>query len=125
MTLTQGIDLVLLALLMVLVVVLGTTVSRLRSLEVSLETTLSRMQSELSHLVDEAVELVDNAGEDVSKFEVLLDAANVATSSMGNVSKIAYTVVASPVVKAKAFRAGMSRFAGVFKPQTATRKGRR
>ncbi len=125
MTLSQGVDLALTVALLVLVIAVAVELARLREVAMSLGATLGRLQSEMSRLVDEVAELVDDAGEDVSKFGTLLDAANAVTSSMGSASKLAYTAVASPVVKAKALRAGMTKLVAVFKPESGSRKGGR
>ena len=125
MTLSQGMELVLTVALLVLLIVAGIVVSRMRTLATSLEVTLGRLQSEMSKLVDEVTELVDDAGEDVSKFETLLDATNAVTSSMGSASKLAYTAVAAPIIKAKALRAGANRLVTVFRSESTQHKGRR
>ncbi len=125
MTLSQGMELVLMLALLVLLIVAGVLVSRMRMLATSLEVTLARLQSEMSKLVNEVTELVDEAGEDVSKFETLLDATNAVTSSMGSASKLAYTAVASPIIKAKALRAGANRLVTVFRSERTVHKGRR
>ncbi len=80
MTLSQGMELVLMLALLVLLIVAGVLVSRMRMLATSLEVTLARLQSEMSKLVNEVTELVDEAGEDVSKFEPLPVATNAVTA---------------------------------------------
>lgn len=125
MTLSQVVDLVVTIVLLVLLAMAGVLLSRAMTLVSSLEQTLRRLQHEMTNLVEEVSELVDDAGEDVSKFETLLDAANAVTSSMGGASRLAYSAVASPMVKAKALRAGISRLVMVFKSQPESRKGGR
>ncbi len=125
MTLSQVVDLVVTIVLLVLLAMAGVMLSRAMAIVSSLEQTLRRLQHEMTNLVEEVSELVDDAGEDVNKFETLLDAANAVTSSMGTASKLAYSAVASPVVKAKALRAGISRLVLVFKSQPERRKGGR
>lgn len=125
MTLTQGIDIAIVILLLTVLTAVFSLLLKVRSLIVSFELTLARLQSEMTRLVAEANELVDGAGVDVSKFENLLDAANSVTSSMGSASRLAYTAVASPVVKAKALRAGLVRLALIFRSDpTRPRSGR-
>lgn len=123
MTVSQVVDVVL-AVMALAVLVLGVaTLARARSLVASLELTLARLQSEMTKLVAEASELVDDAELDVSKVEVLLDAAHSANSSLGSASKLAYNAVASPVVKIKALRAGIGRMAMVFRADSQESKG--
>ncbi len=125
MTFLEIVDLVVTIMLLVLMVMAGLLISNARTLVSSLEQTLRRLQHEITHLVDEVSELVEDAGEDVNKFETLLDAANTVTSSMGSASKLAYSAVVSPVVKAKAMRAGVVKLVKVFRSQPATPKGGR
>lgn len=124
MTFSQIIDLVITIGLLVSVIFAAILVTKLRRALSEVKNALDLVQGEISKLVREATFLVDDAGVDVSKFETLLDAANTVTSSMGQASKMAYTAVASPVVKARALRAGLDKLVTVFRSQP-NQKGRR
>lgn len=124
MTFSQIIDLVITIGLLVSVIFAVILVTKLRRALSEVKNALDLVQGEISKLVREATFLVDDAGVDVSKFETLLDAANTVTSSMGQASKMAYTAVASPVVKARALRAGLDKLVTVFRSQP-NQKGRR
>lgn len=83
------------------------------------------LKAQVAVLLASASELVDDVNSDVDKFEHLLDSASRVTESMGSATKLAYSAVASPIVRAKALRAGAGKLAGVFKVQSPPKKGAR
>ncbi len=125
MTFAQIVDLVVTVLLVVLLIMTGLLISQARSAVRSLERISGELQAEMTKLVREVSGLVDDAENDVNKFETLLDAASAVTSSMGGASRLAYNAVATPVVKVQALRAGAAKLITVFKSQPAKGKGGR
>ncbi|TAN23744.1 MAG: hypothetical protein EPN30_07190 [Actinomycetota bacterium] len=125
MTFAQLVDLVVTVVLLVLLVMAGLLISEARSMVRSLEKVSQELEAEMKKLVHEVSGLVDDAEHDVSKFETLLDSATTVTNSFGGASRIAYSAVVAPLVKAKALRAGAAKLIMVFKSQPGEGKGGR
>lgn len=115
--------------LILAVCLLGTLVAsvvlmgRIRILSAGLRDTADDLKAKVDVLVGVASELVEDVNNDVDKFEHLLDSANRVADSMGSASRLAYSAVATPIVRAKALRAGAAKLAGVFKAQASSKKG--
>lgn len=88
-----------------LTVVLHTLVGTLRDLRAA--TTL--FIEEAVPLVDEMRGAVRDAGREVDRVERLVTAAGGVTEAVDSAQRLAYRTLASPVVKAMAFGAGVSR----------------
>lgn len=88
-----------------LTVVLHSLVGTLRDLRAA--TTL--FIEEAVPLVDEMRDAVRDAGREVDRIERLVTAAGGVTEAVDNAQRLAYRTLASPVVKAMAFGAGISR----------------
>lgn len=100
-------------------------VSRISALVTVLQNTVDDLQAQVDGFVNAASELVEDVSSDVDKFEHLLDSANSVTESLGSASRLAYSAVATPIVRAKALRAGMGKLTGVFKVESVPKKGPR
>lgn len=118
-------DLIISVLLVVALILVTVLLTRMGRTVSELESTVHRLQGELGLLLHEVSGLVDDASMDVSKFETFLDSANVVGHSMSSASKLAYTTMASPMVKMKALSAGLGKLLSVFRPQNASEKGSR
>lgn len=86
---------------------------------------LERLDGQLAKLVKDVSGLVEDANLDVNKFEILLDSAGKVADSMGSASKLAYSAVAAPIVRVRAFRAGAEKLVSVFKLSGAPKGGKR
>lgn len=107
-----------------LIVALG-LVKQVRMQLVELGSGLERLDGQLNRLVNDVSLLVEDANLDVNKFEILLDSAGKVADSMGSASKLAYSAVAAPIVRVRAFRAGAEKLVSVFKLSGPSRGGKR
>lgn len=111
--------------LIVALIVALSLVKQVRMQLMELGIGLEKLDNQLGKLVKDVSVLVEDANLDVNKFEILLDSAGKVADSMGSASKLAYSAVAAPIVRVRAFRAGAEKLISVFKLSDPSRGGKR
>lgn len=122
MTLSTVMDLVITVGLLVAIIFLIILVARMRKLLFALAGFADGLAQEMGKLLLDVSALVEDANEDVAKLENLLDSASAVTNSLGTASRYAFTAFASPIVRARALKAGVTRISAVFH-DSSFRKG--
>lgn len=125
MTFIQIANIVILVGVLLTLFVALNVLAKARRLLNDLNSTNRFIREDLEKLLIEVSGLATDANADVAKFEGLLDSANTLTDSLGSASRLAYNAMASPVVKVKAIRAGVSKIVGLFNEPARSKKGAR
>ncbi|MEI8321593.1 MAG: hypothetical protein WCG49_00580 [Actinomycetes bacterium] len=104
-------------------IVLLQVLSALRELRGDLDLFESRvlpLMADLRDATDETREVVDDAREDLERFDRVLGSAEVVSTALADTSRIARTVITSPLIKTVAVVRGVSRGLRKFSASTAT-----
>lgn len=102
-------------------IVLLQVVSALRDLRTDLDLFESRvlpLMADLRDATDETREVVDEAREDLERFDRVLGSAEVVSTALADTSRVARTVITSPLIKTVAVVRGVTR--GLRKLTTST-----
>ena len=116
-------------------IVLLQVLSALRELRSDLDLFESRvlpLMADLRDATDETREVVDDAREDLERFDRVLGSAEMVSSALADTSRVARTVITSPLIKTVAVARGVSRGLRKFSnstpspaPQRETRQRRK
>jgi hypothetical protein len=93
-------------------IVLLQVLSALRELRSDLDLFESRvlpLMADLRDATDETREVVDDAREDLERFDRVLGSAEMVSSALADTSRVARTVITSPLIKTVAVARGVSR----------------
>jgi predicted PurR-regulated permease PerM len=104
-------------------IVLLQVVSALRELRTDLDLFESRvlpLMEDLRDATDETREVVDEAREDLERFDRVLGSAEVVSTALADTSRVARTVITSPLIKTVAVVRGVSRGLRKFTTSTPT-----
>ena len=104
-------------------IVLLQVVSALRELRTDLDLFESRvlpLMEDLRDATDETREVVDEAREDLERFDRVLGSAEVVSTALADTSRVARTVITSPLIKTVAVVRGVSRGLRKFSTSTPT-----
>ena len=104
-------------------IVLLQVVSALRELRTDLDLFESRvlpLMEDLRDATDETREVVDEAREDLERFDRVLGSAEVVSTALADTSRVARTVITSPLIKTVAVVRGVSRGLRKFTISTPT-----
>jgi predicted PurR-regulated permease PerM len=104
-------------------IVLLQVVSALRELRTDLDLFESRvlpLMEDLRDATDETREVVDEAREDLERFDRVLGSAEVVSTALADTSRVARTVITSPLIKTVAVIRGVSRGLRKFTTSTPT-----
>lgn len=80
---------------------------------------------ELRDATDETREVVDEAREDLERFDRVLGSAEVVSTALADTSRVARTVITSPLIKTVAIVRGVSRGLRKFSTSTPTQAPQR
>ena len=118
-----------------LIIVLLQVLSALRELRTDLDLFESRvlpLMADLRDATDETREVVDDAREDLERFDRVLGSAEMVSTALADTSRVARTVITSPLIKTVAVARGVSRGLRKFSkstpspaPQRKTRQRRK
>jgi ABC-type transporter Mla subunit MlaD len=109
-------------------IVLLQVVSALRDLRTDLDLFESRvlpLMADLRDATDETREVVDEAREDLERFDRVLGSAEVVSTALADTSRVARTVITSPLIKTVAVVRGVSRGLRKFTTSTPTQAPQR
>lgn len=109
-------------------IVLLQVVSALRDLRTDLDLFESRvlpLMADLRDATDETREVVDEAREDLERFDRVLGSAEVVSTALADTSRAARTVITSPLIKTVAVVRGVSRGLRKFTTSTPTQAPQR
>ena len=116
-------------------IVLLQVLSALRELRTDLDLFESRvlpLMADLRDATDETREVVDDAREDLERFDRVLGSAEMVSTALADTSRVARTVITSPLIKTVAVARGVSRGLRKFSkstpspgPQRKTRQRRK
>lgn len=113
------------ALVVVLVKVLDALKMLREGLEV-LDTRLLPLVADLRDATDETREVIDDARDDLERFDRVLGSAEAISGAVADTSLVARTVISTPIIKAAAFVRGASAaFSGLGSSQTSRRQRKR
>jgi len=104
-------------------IVLLQVLSALRELRSDLDLFESRvlpLMADLRDATDETREVVDDAREDLERFDRVLGSAEMVSSALADTSRVARTVITSPLIKTVAVARGVSRGLRKFSTSTPT-----
>lgn len=104
-------------------IVLLQVVSALRDLRTDLDLFESRvlpLMADLRDATDETREVVDEAREDLERFDRVLGSAEVVSTALADTSRVARTVITSPLIKTVAVVRGVTRGLRKFTTSTPT-----
>lgn len=109
-------------------IVLLQVLSALRELRTDLDLFESRvlpLMADLRDATDETREVVDDAREDLERFDRVLGSAEMVSSALADTSRVARTVITSPLIKTAAVARGVSRGLRKFSTSTPTQAPQR
>ena len=109
-------------------IVLLQVLSALRELRSDLDLFESRvlpLMADLRDATDETREVVDDAREDLERFDRVLGSAEMVSSALADTSRVARTVITSPLIKTVAVARGVSRGLRKFSTTTPTQAPQR
>jgi uncharacterized protein YoxC len=109
-------------------IVLLQVLSALRELRSDLDLFESRvlpLMADLRDATDETREVVDDAREDLERFDRVLGSAEMVSSALADTSRVARTVITSPLIKTVAVARGVSRGLRKFSTSTPTQASQR
>lgn len=109
-------------------IVLLQVLSALRELRSDLDLFESRvlpLMADLRDATDETREVVDDAREDLERFDRVLGSAEMVSSALADTSRVARTVITSPLIKTVAVVRGVSRGLRKFSTSTPTQAPQR
>jgi NAD(P)-dependent dehydrogenase (short-subunit alcohol dehydrogenase family) len=109
-------------------IVLLQVLSALRELRSDLDLFESRvlpLMADLRDATDETREVVDEAREDLERFDRVLGSAEMVSSALADTSRVARTVITSPLIKTVAVARGVSRGLRKFSTSAPTQASRR
>ncbi len=109
-------------------IVLLQVLSALRELRSDLDLFESRvlpLMADLRDATDETREVVDDAREDLERFDRVLGSAEMVSSALADTSRVARTVITSPLIKTVAVARGVSRGLRKFSTSTPTQAPQR
>jgi hypothetical protein len=109
-------------------IVLLQVLSALRELRSDLDLFESRvlpLMADLRDATDETREVVDDAREDLERFDRVLGSAEMVSSALADTSRVARTVITSPLIKTVAVARGVSRGLRKFSTSAPTQASRR
>lgn len=104
-------------------IVLLQVVSALRDLRTDLDLFESRvlpLMADLRDATDETREVVDEAREDLERFDRVLGSAEIVSTALADTSRVARTVITSPLIKTVAVVRGVTRGLRKFTTSTPT-----
>jgi NAD(P)-dependent dehydrogenase (short-subunit alcohol dehydrogenase family) len=104
-------------------IVLLQVLSALRELRTDLdlfESHVLPLMADLRDATDETREVVDEAREDLERFDRVLGSAEVVSTALADTSRVARTVITSPLIKTVAVVRGVSRGLRKFSTSTPT-----
>lgn len=82
--------------------------------------------NELKHAADETRGVIDDAREDLARFDRVIGSAESVSEVLADTSRVARTVLSTPVIKAAALATGTKQaVSSLTSKNTATKKGRR
>jgi uncharacterized protein YoxC len=109
-------------------IVLLQVLSALRELRSDLDLFESRvlpLMADLRDATDETREVVDDAREDLERFDRVLGSAEMVSSALADTSRVARTVITSPLIKTVAVARGVWRGLRKFSTSAPTQASRR
>ena len=109
-------------------IVLLQVLSALRELRTDLdlfESHVLPLMADLRDATDETREVVDEAREDLERFDRVLGSAEVVSTALADTSRVARTVITSPLIKTVAVVRGVSRGLRKFSTSTPTQAPQR
>lgn len=117
--------LAIIALVVVLVKVLDALKMLREGLEV-LDTRLLPLVADLRDAADETREVLDDARDDLERFDRVLGSAEAISGAVADTSLVARTVISTPIIKAAAFvRGATAAFSGLTSSQSTRRQRKR